>query len=110
MMEIYQNDREIFRFQFSSTAKFENISILCFQIAIRTRFKRTSLYNKCIIKTVCYAALKEKQLDNRWSRKGQIHRITADETLESESQIQQAWKRPLTMKEARISKKESRVI
>ena len=63
-MEIYQNDREIVRFQFSLTVKFENISILYFQTAIRTRFKRTSLYNKCIIKIVCYAALKEKQLDN----------------------------------------------
>ena len=29
---------------------------------MRTRFKRTSLYNKCIIKIVCYAALKEKQV------------------------------------------------
>ena len=63
-MKIYQNDKEIFRFQFSSTVKLEAISILCFQTAIRTRFKRTSLYNKCIIKIVCYATLKEKQLNN----------------------------------------------
>lgn len=63
-MKIYQNDREIFRFQFSSTVKFETISILCLQTAVKTRFKRISLYNKCIIKIVCYAALKEKQRDN----------------------------------------------
>lgn len=63
-MEIYENDREIFRFQFSSTVKMENLSILCFQTAIRIRFKRTSLYNKYTIKIVFYAALIQKKVDN----------------------------------------------
>lgn len=49
-------------------------------------------------------ALKEKQLDNWWSRKDQIHKIVANETTDSGSQIQQAWRKPLTVKETGISK------